>query len=131
MSLIESSKVKSHESLNSLIDIWHRRLGHPSGQVLSQVLKGCNQNLNVNELNSFCDACQYGKSHVLPFNTSNSHAKVHLELIHTDLWGHSPILSISDFNYYIAFIDDFNRYTWIYPMKNKSDSLIHPISKTC
>ena len=43
-----------------------------------------------------------------------------LELIHTDVWT-SPILSISGCKYYVVFVDDYSRYTWIYPLYNKSD----------
>ncbi|KAL2534481.1 Integrase catalytic domain-containing protein [Abeliophyllum distichum] len=112
-----------HESLHSQFDVWHRRLGHPSSQVVSQVLKNCNQKLKLNEAMSFCDACQYGKSHSLPFSLSTSHAKAPLELIYTDVWGQAPIQSVAGFKYYIAFLDDFSRFTWIYPMKHKSEAL--------
>uniref|UniRef100_A0A803QCY3 Integrase catalytic domain-containing protein n=1 Tax=Cannabis sativa TaxID=3483 RepID=A0A803QCY3_CANSA len=70
----------------------------------------------------FCDACQYGKSHSLPFKHSNSKALKVLDLVHTDLWGPSPITSNQDFKYYVHFVDDCTRFTWIYPLKNKSEA---------
>ena len=60
---------------------------------------------------------------MLPFPSSQSHALKPLELVHTDLWGPAPIQSISGFKYYIHFVDDISRYTWIYPLKLKSDAL--------
>ena len=45
-----------------------------------------------------------------------------LELIHTDLWGPSPTISRNGYKYYISFIDDYSRYTWIYPLKLKSEA---------
>ncbi|GAU17915.1 hypothetical protein TSUD_330400, partial [Trifolium subterraneum] len=45
-----------------------------------------------------------------------------LELVHTDVWGPAPIISSSGFKYYVHFIDDFTRFTWIYPLKQKSDT---------
>jgi hypothetical protein len=44
-----------------------------------------------------------------------------LQLIYTDIWT-SPILSITSYKYYIAFVDDFSRFTWIYPLHNKSET---------
>ena len=35
----------------------------------------------------------------------------------------SPIYSVDDFKYYIIFVDHFTKYTWLYPIKHKSDSL--------
>lgn len=44
-----------------------------------------------------------------------------MEKIHSDLCGLAPILSSKKFQYYVSFIDDFTCYTWLYPLKNKSD----------
>ena len=98
------------------------RLGHPSERVLNQVLHFCNKKFEVNEKLPFCDACQFGKSHLLPFKSSVSLASKPLELVHTYILGPSPIQSSSGFRYYIHFIDDYSRYTWIYPLKFKSDA---------
>ncbi|WVZ17885.1 hypothetical protein V8G54_010867 [Vigna mungo] len=60
--------------------------------------------------------------HVLPFKTSSSHAKEILELVHTDVWGPALVTSPLGFKYYVHFLDDFSRFTWIYPLKQKSDT---------
>lgn len=57
----------------------------------------------------------------LPFKNSSSHAKEILELVHTNVWGPAPVTSSSGFKYYVHFLDDFSRFTWIYPLKQKSD----------
>lgn len=119
----ESLNSKSLSPLSLSSEVWHKRLGHPSNRVLQTVMKSCNQNFKINEKPTFCDACQYGKSHLLPFAKSISHALKPLELIHTDIWGPSPINSSSGNRFYIHFIDDFSRYTWIYPLKSKSEAL--------
>ena len=46
-----------------------------------------------------------------------------LELIHSDVWGPAPEISHFEFKYYVIFVDDFTKYTWLYPLKNKSDVL--------
>jgi transposase InsO family protein len=44
-----------------------------------------------------------------------------LELLHTDLWGPSPIASLGGSRYYVTFIDDSSRKVWVYFLKNKSE----------
>lgn len=44
-----------------------------------------------------------------------------LALVHSDLWGPSPIISRNGCLYYVSFVDHFNRFTWIYLLKRKSD----------
>jgi len=60
---------------------------------------------------------------MLPFKNSSSHAKEILDLIHTDVWGPAPIVSPSGLKYYVHFIDDFSRFTWIFPLKQKSETM--------
>jgi histone deacetylase 1/2 len=67
-----------------------------------------------------CDACQRAKSHQLPYNRSTRVSSFPLELVHSDVWG-PAIASSSGFKYYVSFVDDFSRYTWIYLIKHKSD----------
>ena len=90
---------KGAEPVNNRFSSWllrHYRLGHPSSKILSQVFHDCNlkpiprnKNESVNGPN-FCESCQFGKPHALPFKLSNTTASKPLELIHTDLWGRPP-----------------------------------------
>lgn len=57
------------------------------------------------------------------FSVSSSRALQPLELIHSDIWGLASIASKSDFKYYLHFLDDFTRFTWIFPLKTKSKLL--------
>jgi len=63
-----------------------------------------------------------GKSHILPFHVSTS-VYSPLELIFTNLRGPSHIISYSSYKYYVSFIDAFSRYTWIYLIKSKSETM--------
>lgn len=67
-----------------------------------------------------CDACQMAKSHQLPYSTSSSVSKFPLELVYSDVWGPAPD-SVGGKKYYVSFIDDFSKFTWIYLLKFKSD----------
>lgn len=75
-----------------------------------------------------CASCQQGKSKKLPFPTPTSRASRPLELAHSDVWGLSPISSISGFRFYVLFVDDFSRYCSLYPLCNKSEVYIVFIS---
>ena len=43
-------------------------------------------------------------------------------MVYADLWGPSPSPSIDGFKYYVAFVDDNTRFTWIYPLKSKDEA---------
>jgi transposase InsO family protein len=56
-----------------------------------------------------------------PFHSSNRISGSPLQLIHSNIWT-SPIFSLTGFKYYAAFIDDYSRFTWIYPIHHKSET---------
>ena len=55
------------------------------------------------------------------FPSSKSKAKGILEIIHFDVCGPISSSSLSGYVYYVSFIDDFSRKTWVYFMKNKDE----------
>jgi len=101
--------------------IWHSRLGHASTAVVNQILSrhklSCVQDVNFKHV---CDSCQRGKSHQLPYPKSTSVSTSPLELIFSDVWGPTPT-SVGRFNYYVSFIDDYSKFTWIYLLRDKSE----------
>uniref|UniRef100_A0A803NPY8 Integrase catalytic domain-containing protein n=1 Tax=Cannabis sativa TaxID=3483 RepID=A0A803NPY8_CANSA len=109
-------------SVKTDINTWHHRLGHFSSTILRKILSHVSHSGTTQQL-EFCHACQLGKSHKQPFSSTNSKASQPLELIHTDLWGPSHIKSKDGYFYYIHFLDDYSRYTWIYPLTQKSQAL--------
>jgi histone deacetylase 1/2 len=66
-----------------------------------------------------------GKSHNLPFYTSISSVFRPLELIYSDVWGPSSVVSTYGSHYYVCFLDAFTKFIWIFPLKFKSD--VEPI----
>lgn len=58
-----------------------------------------------------------GKSVKPPFSSSTFIAKFPLEIIHLDVWSASNS-SISGL-YYVLFVDNFSRYSWVYPIRFK------------
>ena len=70
-----------------------------------------------------CVSCQLGKQPTLPFNTSESISTVIFDLIHSDVWGPSSVFSICGFRYFVVFVDDYSRYSWIFHIKHHSELL--------
>jgi hypothetical protein len=92
----------------------HWRFGHPSDQVLNKLF--CYK-LDSNN----CDICKLAKQTRLPFPSSTSISKKCFDLIHSDVWGPAPVDSYNNFKYFVTFIDDYSRTTWIYLLKTKNE----------
>ena len=60
---------------------------------------------------------------ILPFNTSESISTDIFDLIHSDVWGPSSVSSIGGSRYFVVFVDDYSRYSWIFNMKHRSELL--------
>ena len=96
-------------------------MGHPSFEVVSRVIRNNNlPSFKDDSENFICDACQKGKSHQLPYSRSSSVSSAPLELIFSDVWG-PACASVGGNKYYVSFVDDYSKFTWIYLIKNKSD----------
>ena len=65
--------------------------------------------------------CAKGKNTKKTFPSSESKEKGILEIIHSNVCGSMSSISLSGYVYYVSFIDDFSRKTWIYFMKNKDE----------
>ena len=61
----------------------------------------------------------------MSFNNSESISNSIFELIHSDVWGSSPVVSIGKSRYFVVFIDNYSRYSWIFPMKSRSELPIY------
>ena len=68
-----------------------------------------------------CEACIYGKQSWESFPTSSWRANRRLQLVHSDVCG--PLQnSFGGCKYFLLFIHDFSRMTWVYFLKNKWDA---------
>ena len=88
---------------------------------MKNALNSCNIPFLSIKTFGLCDPCSVSKAHRLPYSHSLSDFHTPLELIHSDLWGPSPILSRNGYSYYISFVDHATLFTWIYLLKHKSD----------
>ena len=104
---------------------WHRRMGHPSKEVIRRLpdhTKGVDP-VGVED-QSPCEGCQWGKSHRAPFPASSKRATKPLELVHTDEDGPMRTQAInSGYRYFITFLDDFSSLGRAYYLRHKSESI--------
>ena len=68
-----------------------------------------------------CKGCAQGKNVKKTFPSSEIKAKGILEIVHSDVCGPVSSSSLSGYVYYVSFIDDLSRKTWIYFLKGKSE----------
>ena len=69
--------------------------------------------LPIGDSITHCKHCLNGKMHQFSFDKYDFKACNPLELIHFDVWGLAPITSINDFQYYVLFLDDYSKFTWL------------------
>ena len=68
-----------------------------------------------------CKGCAQGKNVKSPFPSSDNKAKGILDIVHSDVCGPMTTTSLSGYVYYVSFIDDYSRKTWIYFLKGKNE----------
>ncbi|PKU75288.1 Retrovirus-related Pol polyprotein from transposon TNT 1-94 [Dendrobium catenatum] len=107
-------------SIQHVPALWHRRLGHPSSQVLATIAHN-HPDIKTETKQHFCNNCKIAKSHRLPSYISQTVTLVPLFLVHADVWGPFQTPSNKGYKYYVSFIDDFSKYTWVYPLFRKSE----------
>ena len=105
-------------------EVWHKRLGHISAKRLLNISNNDlvigMPKLNRNSILPVCEPCCKAKltRNVMP--VMNPTCENMLDLVHTDVWGPSQVPSIGGSWYFVTFIDDFSRMTWIFFLRNKS-----------
>ena len=68
-----------------------------------------------------CETCELAKHHRVSFPLSSNKSSAPFSLIHTGVQGPSRVVSLNGCRWFISFIDDFSRTTWVYLLKDKSD----------
>ena len=93
--------------------------------VLHDLLKSCvlgnkiSPSLSIVQFD--CNSCKLGKSKILPFPIHKSKINNPFDMIHSDLWGIAPVISHANYKYFMTFIDDYTRFTWVYFLRSKDE----------
>ena len=97
--------------------LWHRRLGHPSFSVMKKSMPSLF--LGIDESKLHCESCVLAKSHRTSYPLSTTRSSFPFELIHSDVWGPSRESTLSGKHWFVLFIDDYTRLTWVALLKHK------------
>jgi len=92
-------------------------LHYPTLRMLSEMTKGMPD--FSSKSSGVCRGCALGKYTKTAFPSSDSRSEGVLQLIHLDLCGPMSSASLTGYEYYVTFIDDFSRKTWIYFLRSK------------
>lgn len=101
--------------------LWHCRMGHPTNHIVKLALSKSVIPFHCTAPPQPCTPCLEGKFTKLPFPSHASKFVLPFAVIHSDVWGPAPCISIEGYRYYVSFIDECTRYTWIFPIINKAD----------
>jgi len=99
--------------------LWLEQFGHLNYRSLQNLYK---ENKVVAYRDGVYSGCVLRKHHWYIFEKHASwYTSTPLQLVHSDLCGPHPVLSFSGYTYFLTFIDDFSRRTWVYFLKLKSE----------
>lgn len=102
--------------------LWHRRLGHPGHDKMRRLYTGLAEGIDsMSTTNEPCDVCAKGKQTRRPFGNAGNRANQLLELVHSDVCGPMQTASLGGAKYFLLFIDDFSRMTFVYFLRAKSE----------
>ena len=102
--------------------LWHQRLGH-IGEKCLQILHGNGMVEGMSNLSLYFEIHEiflYGKHNQVRFPYGAKRANKILELLHSDVFGPMLVPSLGKSMYYVSFIDEFSRNTWMYFLRKKS-----------
>jgi hypothetical protein len=110
-----------HNSDN-LCELWHKRMGHLQHSmfpILREIVTDLPE-FNI-EKHGVCRVCTLGKHAKVSFPSIEHRSKGILDLVHSNVCGPLPVASITTSMYYVSFVDDFSRNTWIYSLRTKDE----------
>jgi hypothetical protein len=119
--LEQNEEALVHDEVNPN-ELWHRRYAHINYQALpflKRMVEGIPELQSTHE--GICKGCALGKNIKKPFPSNNNRSKEILDLIHSDVCGLMPVKSLGGSLYYVIFIDDYSRKTWLYLLKTKDE----------
>jgi len=110
---------RAHDALSKL---WHYRSDHISRGRIERLVK--NDILPPLELSDLeqCRDCIKGK-YVKKIKKDAKRSAGILQIIHTDICGPFPVKSVDGYDSFITFTNDYSRFGYIYPIKERTEAL--------
>jgi hypothetical protein len=114
--------VVSNDNNRQTCELWHQRMAHLHHGDLGGPREVVTKVPQINtEHQDVFKGCALGKFTKASFPNSDTRSVGILDLVHTDVCGPMSRKSLSGREYYLTFIDDYSRKTWIYFLKTKSE----------
>ncbi|CAI7877446.1 unnamed protein product, partial [Closterium sp. NIES-54] len=118
-----SCRLLSHQTL-----LWHHRLGHPSlprlqgmaSRVLVSGLPRCIPPLPPGPA-PICVPCVEGRQRAAPHSSEFPPTEAPLQTLQMDVWGPARVRGQGHECYFLLVIDDYSRYTTVFPLRSKGD----------
>ncbi|CAI7922759.1 unnamed protein product [Closterium sp. NIES-54] len=118
-----SCRVLSHQTL-----LWHHKLGHTSLPCLCSMhsrllVSGLPRSLPPLPCSPApsCLPCVEGRQRAAPHSSSFPPTNAPLQTLHMDVWGPAPVSGTDQKHYFLRVVDDFTRYTTVFPLRSKAD----------
>lgn len=108
--------------------LWHHCFGHLTFNTSSlmgtkQIVRGMP---NIDFQDQVCEGCALDKHHRNSFTVGKAwRVSNPLHVVHTDLCRPMNTTSLGRNCYFLTFIDDYRRKTWVYFLKEKSEVFSH------
>ena len=102
-------------------DLWHSRLAHLNYKSIEYMHKHNYINLSNKDFNKKCEICIQSKITKKPFPKVERNTHL-LELIHSDICELNGNITRGGKRYFITFIDDCSRFTYVYLLRNKDEA---------
>ncbi|CAI7930764.1 unnamed protein product, partial [Closterium sp. NIES-54] len=118
-----SCRLLSHETL-----LWHHHLGHPSllrlrGMASRLLVSGLPRSLPPlpQGPGPTCVPCVEGRQRAAPHSSQFPPTEAPLQTLHMDVWGPARVRGQGHERYFLLVVDDFLRYTSVFPLRSKGD----------
>lgn len=121
---VSDSRAIPEANVSISLKRWHERFGHVNQKTLREMANhGVVNGVKLGDVKDFfCDACQLGKSHKLPFkNTSDRTRYRPGEFMHSDVCGPLSEPSIRGARFFSTFVDEASGYRHVFFLRHKSD----------
>jgi GAG-pre-integrase domain len=98
---------------------WHKRLGYPSFGYMKKIIPGIFEKCNNESFD--CTMCIKAKNHRISFQRNDNISIKSFTLVHSDVWGPFSVKTLNGNRFFIIFVDDSTRMTWLYLLKTKGE----------
>ncbi|CAI7902986.1 unnamed protein product [Closterium sp. NIES-54] len=116
----------SQDAASAQTLLWHHRLGHPSlprlcGMHCRLLVSGLPRSLPPLPPSPAppCLPCVEGRQRAAPHSSSFPQTTASLQTLHMDVWGPARVSGQSRERYFLLVVDDYTRYTTVFPLRNK------------